>query len=61
MDANGSYVLDANQTDQQYLTPQYAVCSLWNTTYDLEFAFDDGQQNVTNNNMTFLNSVAYPP
>jgi hypothetical protein len=60
IDANGSYVLDPNEYDQQYLTPQYSVCSLWNATYDLEFAFDDGQQNVTTNDIMLLNSVAYP-
>ena len=61
IDADGSYILDANETDQQYLSPQYSVCSLWNTTYNLEFSFDNGEQNVTTTNMTFLNSVAYPP
>lgn len=61
IDANGSYVLVANETDQKYLTPQYSVCSLWNATYDLTFTFDDGQQNVASNGMTLLNPVSYPP
>jgi hypothetical protein len=60
VDANGSYVLDANQTDQNNLTPQYSVCSLSNAAYDLNFTFDSGQQNVTSNSITPINAVAYP-
>jgi hypothetical protein len=59
-DANGSYILDANQTNEKYLEPKYSICSLQNVTFHLTFSFDAGLQNITTNNTTFLNAVPYP-
>jgi len=57
-DGNGNYVLDANQN--KIPEQMYGVCSLWNATYDLNFSYDAGLQNVTNNTITLRNPVAYP-
>lgn len=58
IDESGDYVLDPNITDT--LVPMYSVCNLWNSTYDLGFSFNAGQQTVTNNSITRHNLVAYP-
>jgi hypothetical protein len=59
-DANGSFILDANQTDEKYLEPKYSVCSLYNATFDLTFSYDAGLQTVMINNITSINPVSYP-
>jgi len=57
-DRNGNYVLDVNQN--KIPEQMYGVCSLWNVTYDLNFSYDGGAQNITNNSITPLNPVVYP-
>ena len=40
-----------------YGLPNYFLCTLFNTSYDTEFAFDNGQQKVQVRNLTRLNEI----
>lgn len=58
-DANHDGLLDPTSVVPK-ATPKYLTCSLMSATYNVDFSFNDGEQNVSMRSFRQLNNIPFP-